>query len=105
MNHQKDIAIIYFTLVNHRNILIDIAITDLNAYIFLCTVYMKYTKFQNWLSKYTINKKLFNFTGGKTRDLKTNKLYRPVMEIKVKVSTPNQLTGLSNRQKLLHLIL
>lgn len=48
---------------------------------------------------------MFNFTGGKTRDLKTNKLYRPVMEIKVKVSTPNQLTGLSNRQKLLHLIL
>lgn len=39
----------------------------------------------------------------KTRELRQNKLYRPVMEIKVKVSTPNQLSGLSNRQKLLHL--
>lgn len=50
-----------------------------------------------------VHKNCFNFMESKTRELRQNKLYRPVMEIKVKVSTPNQLSGLSNRQKLLHL--
>lgn len=64
MNHQKDVSVIYFTLVNHHNILIDIA----SIHIFIYYVHQIYLISK--LIPYTVNKKLFNFTGTKTRDLR-----------------------------------
>lgn len=68
MNHQKDVSIIYFTLVNHCNILIDLVYTDLIFYIHF--IYVHEIHLNSKLIQYTVNKKLFNFTGSKTRDIR-----------------------------------